>query len=185
MNKDDILNSLKTMASIKKIGPLKIDEENSRFQINGSVVNVGKKPGALSKMMAVGTLGMSVIAEKAISGNKQHVGQNKWFQFSDLLSYEFLEDDAVVVSGGVGQALIGGAVFGAAGAIAGGITGKRVQKKRVDSLQIKITLNSFDYPCVLVPIISKPTKTNSKEYHEAMKEAHQILAALDVISHKQ
>lgn len=185
MNGMDILNSIKAMNSIKKIGPLKIDEANSQFQINGSVMNVGKKSSAFSKMMAVGTLGMSTIAEKAITGGKQHVGQNKWFQFSDLLSYEFLEDDAVVISGGVGQALIGGAVFGAAGAIAGGITGKRVQKKRVDSLQIKITLNSFDCPCVLVPIISKPTKTNSKEYQAAMNEAHQILSVLDVIAHKQ
>lgn len=173
------------MNGIKKIGPLKIDEANSQFQINGSVMNVGKKTSAFSKMMAVSTLGMSAIAEKAISGGKQHIGKNQWFQFSDLLNYELLEDDAVITSGGVGQALIGGAIFGGAGAIAGGITGKRVQKKRVDSLQIKVTLNSFDCPCMLIPIISKPIKTNSKEYQAAMEESHKILAALDVISHKQ
>lgn len=173
------------MNGIKKIGPLKIDEANSQFQINGSVMNVGKKASAFSKMMAVGTMGMSVIAEKALTGGKQHIGKNQWFQFSDLLNYELLEDDAVITSGGVGQALVGGAIFGGAGAIAGGITGKRVQKKRVDSLQIKVTLNSFDCPCMLIPIISKPVKTNSKEYQAAMEEAHKILSSLDVISHKQ
>lgn len=173
------------MNGIKKIGPLKIDEANSQFQINGSVLNVGKKSSAFSKMMAVSTLGMSAIAGKAISGGKQHVGKNLWFQFSDLLNYELLEDDSIVTSGGVGQALIGGALFGGAGAISGGITGKRIQKKRVDSLQIKITLNSFDCPYMLIPIISKSVKTNSKEYQAAIEEAHQILSALDVISHKQ
>lgn len=59
-------------------------------------------------------------------GNK--IGSNIWYKFSDLISYELLEDDAIVTSGGVGQALIRGAVFGGAGAVAGAITGKRIQK---------------------------------------------------------
>ena len=57
-----------------------------------------------------------------------------------------IEDDSVVTSGGVGQALIGGALFGGLGAVAGGLTGKRVQKKRIESLYIKVTLNSFKTP---------------------------------------
>lgn len=173
------------MNGIKKVGPLKIDEVNSQFQIHGSVLNIGKKSSVFSKMLAVSTLGMSALMGKILGGSKHHVGKNKWFQFTDLLNYELLEDDSVITSGGVGQALIGGAIFGGAGAIAGGITGKRVQKKRIDSLLIKITLNSFDCPCVLIPIISKPVKTNSKDYLAGINEAHKILSALDVISHNQ
>ena len=96
-----------------------------------------------------------------------------------------MEDDSIVTSGGVGQALIGGAIFGAAGAIAGGITGKRVQKKKIESLYIKITLNTFNNPCLLIPLITKPIKTNSKEYQSAFNEAHQILSTLDVITHNK
>ena len=81
--------------------------------------------------------------------------------------------------------MIGGALFGGAGSIAGAITGKRVQKKRIDSLYIKVTLNNFDTPCILIPLITKPTKTNSKEYQSAFQEAHKILSVLDVISHNQ
>lgn len=115
----------------QKIGALKIDEANQMFQINGVIPTNGKKSGIIGKsfkgLMAVSTLGMSVAAEKMLNmGNK--IGFNIWYKFSDLVSYELLEDDAIVTSGGVGQALIRGAVFGGAGAVAGAITGKRIQK---------------------------------------------------------
>ena len=135
--------------------------------------------------MALSTMGMSLAAEKMITGGKNKADMNKWYPFSDLVSYDLLEDDAIVTSGGVGQALVGGAVFGGVGAVAGAITGKRVQKKRVDSLYIKVTLNNFDTPCILIPLITKPTKTNSKEYKTAFEEAHRILSILDVITHNQ
>ena len=80
-------------------------------------------------MMAVSTLGMSVAAEKMLGASKQRVGNKEWLDYSDLISYELLEDDSVVTSGGVGQALVGGALFGGFGAIAGGITANRTQKK--------------------------------------------------------
>lgn len=175
----------------KKIGPVQIDENNRMFRISGSVPVVGKKNGlgkSLFKgVMAVSTMGMSVAAEKIAGGggNKQKVGDKTWLGFSDLLSYDLLEDDSLVTSGGVGQALIGGALLGGAGAIAGGLTGKRVQKKKVDSLTIKVTLNNFNCPCLMIPLITKSTKTNSKEYQNAFNLAHQILSALDVIAHNQ
>lgn len=171
-----------------KVGPVKIDENNEMFQINGTVPANGKKSGLIGKTfkatMAVGTMGMSLAAEKMLGGGGKKVGANEWFAFSELLNYDLIEDDAVVTSGGVGQALIGGALFGGLGVVAGGITGKRVQKKRVESLYIKATLNSFKCPCVLIPLITKPTKTNSKEYQAAFEEAHRILSTLDVITHR-
>lgn len=173
----------------QKIGPVQIDENNKMFRILGSIPVNGKKDGigkSLFKgMMAISTVGMSVAAEKMIGGgNKQKVGDKTWLKFTDLISYELLEDDSLVTSGGVGQALVGGALFGGAGAIAGGITGKRIQKKKVDSLIVKVTLNNFDCPCMLIPLITKSTKTNSSEYTTAFNLAHQILSALDVIAHR-
>ena len=159
------------------------------FQINGTIPTNGKKTGIIGKsfkgLMAVSTMGMSLAAEKMISGGKAKAGTNKWFPFSALVSYDLLEDDSLVTSGGVGQALIGGAVFGGAGAIAGAITGKKTQKKKIESLYIKVTLNDFNIPCILIPLITKPTKTSSKEYQTIFEEAHKILSVLDVISHNQ
>lgn len=170
----------------KTVGPVQIDEIHHMFRINGTVAKNGKKSGIGKTMIkgvaAVGTGGLSLLVP---NGNKQKVGSKDWFEFSNLLSYELLEDDSIVTSGGVGQALIGGAIFGGVGAIAGGITGKRVQKKRVESITIKVTLNSFDTPCILIPLITKPIKTNSREYQNAITSAHEILSILDVITHNK
>lgn len=176
-------------SATKKIGPVQIDENQQKFRINGSVPVNGKKDGLgksmFKGMMAVSTLGMSVAAEKMLGASKQRVGNKEWLDYSDLISYELLEDDSVVTSGGVGQALVGGALFGGFGAIAGGITANRTQKKKIDSLYIKATVNNFSSPCIMIPLITKPVKTNSKEYQTAFNLAHQILSALDVITHNK
>lgn len=175
--------------STQKVGPVKIDEKHRVFQINGTIAQNGKRTGIIGKsfkgLMAVSTFGMSVAAEKALGMGGKKVGANEWHEFTDLISYDLIEDDSVVTSGGVGQALIGGALFGGLGAVAGGITGKRTQKKRIESLYIKVTLNSFKNSCVLIPIITKPTKTNSKEYKNAFEDAQEILSVLDVITHNK
>ena len=103
-----------------KVNVIKVDEQHRTFQIKGYV------PKPLKGALAVSTLGMSSI----ISSSVNSAGANNWYNFDDLVSYELLADDSVVVSGGVGQALIGGLTFGGAGAIAGDITGKRKQKKK-------------------------------------------------------
>lgn len=183
-------NNKNAIKATRQVGPIQIDEPHRMFRINGAVPINGKKDGAGKSMfkgiMAVGTMGMSVAAEKLIGGgNKQKVGNKEWLEFNDLLNYDLLEDDSLVTSGGVGQALIGGAIFGGFGAVAGGITGKRTQKKKVESLYIKATVNNFGSPCIMIPLITKPTKTNSKEYQTAFNLAHQILSALDVITHNK
>ena len=167
---------------------VKVNQTDRTFQVRG-IIPASKKSGIIGKsfkgLMALSTMGMSLAAEKMITSGKNKADMNKWYTFSYLVSYDLLEDDAIVTSGGVGQALVGGAVFGGVGAVAGAITGKRVQKKRVDSLYIKVTLNNFNTPCILIPLITKPTKTNSKEYKTAFEEAHKILSILDVITHNQ
>ena len=168
--------------SIQKQSIIQIDETNRKFRIKGAIAVNGKKTGliggAAKGLFAISTLGMSVAAEKALGLGKKKVGSKEWFDFEDLVSYELLEDDAIVTSGGVGQALIGGFAFGSAGMIAGGLTGKRIQKKRIESIMIKVTLNDFSCPCIMIPLITKPTKTNSKEYQSAFTEAHKILSTL-------
>lgn len=185
----EIKDNFELAKQLKKVGIITINERDRTFQIKGAIAPNGKKTGLIGGLfkgtLAVSTMGMSVAAEKALGLGKTKVGTKDWYDFDDLISYELLEDDSVVTSGGVGQALIGGAIFGAAGAIAGGITGKRTQKKKVDSLYIKVTLNSFSSPCLMIPLITKSIKTSSKEYQAAFNEAHQILSTLDVITHNK
>jgi len=173
----------------KQIGPVQIDENHEKFRINGSVPVNGKKDSTgksiFKGIMAASTLGLSVAAEKIVGGGNQKVGDKTWLDYSDLLSYELMENDSLVTSGGVGQALVGGALFGGFGAVAGGITGKRIQKKKIESLTIKVTLNNFDCPCLMIPLITKSIKSSSKEYQKALNEAHTIMSALDVITHNK
>ena len=187
--KTAVENYQNTYRPTKQIGPVQIDENHSVFRIHGAIPVNGKKAGIGKTLfkgtLALSTMGMSLAAEKLIGGNKQKVGSKEWLNYSDLLSYELLEDDSIVTSGGVGQALIGGAIFGGFGAVAGGITANRTQKKKIESLFIKVTTNNFSSPCCLIPLITKPTKTGCKEYQNAFNLAHQILSALDVIAHRQ
>lgn len=184
-----IENNRNAIKATKTIGPVQIDENHRMFRINGAVPVNGKKDGFTKTMfkgaMAVGTLGMSVAAEKLVGGGKKRVGNKEWLEYSDLIGYDLLEDDSLVTSGGVGQALVSGALFGGFGAVAGAITGKRVQKKKIESLIIKVTVNNFGFPCIMIPLITRPTKTNSKEYQTAFNLAHRILSTLDVITHNK
>ncbi len=179
---------LATFRASKKVGPIQIDEKNRLFQIYGAIPTKKKTGlvGATFKgMMAVSTMGMSVAAEKALGLGKPKVGNKNYYSFDDLISYELIEDNSLVTSGGVGQALIGGAVFGGFGAVAGGITAKRTQKRKVESLYIKVTLNDFSNPCIMIPLITKPTKTNCNEYKNAFTLSQQILSIFDVITHNK
>src|SRR5690606_10900120 len=47
------------------------------------------------------------------------------YNYSDIVNFELLEDGESIASGGLGRALVGGALFGGVGAIVGGVTGKR------------------------------------------------------------
>ncbi len=90
----------------------------------------------------------------------------------------------MVLTGGVGHALVGGALFGIHGAVAGSLLGSK-EKKEIKQLNIKITLNSFDTPSIIIQVIQKPLKLNSKEYKKVLNQANEILTALDIISHRQ
>lgn len=186
----DMFNS-----DISKVGFVTVDKANKQFKLRD--INIpGKKSGGLLKnsfkaTLAVSTWGMSLLVPGGgFNGGKKKTG---WIPFEDLVSYELLQNDDVVVSGGVGQAIIGGVVgaallgplYGAAGMIAGGATAKRTSSTKINSLAVRITLNSFDMPCCFVYLIEKPTKNNSKAYREAVENAQQLLSTLDLIVHNK
>lgn len=174
------------MKKFKKIENITIDEENKKFKMDKVVVPNSKKRGCLSKFLLISITNIFYPFFKK-DGKKN----TDWFSFDDLVSYELIQNDDVVVTGGVGKAVVGGAVmtalagglWGMTGAVVGGVTGKRKQSKKVNYLAIRITLNSFDFPCCFIYLIEKPTKSNSKEYKKVIENAQLILSALDLITH--
>ncbi|WP_290770508.1 SHOCT domain-containing protein [Anaerofustis sp.] len=173
----------KNNPNIKTYGVITIDEENNRFKIKGAVKGKiadtkGKK--VLKATVALATGGTSLL----IPDGKTKVGTDIWYDFADLLTYELIEDNGVVSSGGVASAVIGGLAFGGDGAIIGGLTGKKKSKKMVENIIVRITLNDNDNPMVLVPFIKKPVKTKSSDYRKALEDSRALISRLEIIAKK-
>ncbi len=103
-----------------------------------------------------------------------------YFKYSDIVSFDLLEDGENVSKGGLGRAVAGGLLFGGVGAIVGGVTGAKTTKNVCNSLQIKITLRNSYQQTVYIPFISMSTKTSSFEYKTAYKNAQETLSALQL-----
>lgn len=103
------------------------------------------------------------------------------YKYDAINEFELLEDGETVSSGGLGRALIGGALFGGTGAIVGGITGKRKRKSKISSLRIKLSLNNIDTPIDYIDFLDKKTKKGSSVYKEAYENAQECLSILDMI----
>ncbi|MFA1763262.1 SHOCT domain-containing protein len=99
----------------------------------------------------------------------------------EIMQFELLEDGESIVSGGLGRAVVGGALFGATGAVVGGVTGKKTTRKIVNTFKIKITFNNINNPLEYINLINTRTKTNSSIYQNACNEAQEILSVLSII----
>lgn len=109
----------------------------------------------------------------------------KIYRFDDIVGFELLEDGDSVTKGGLGRALVGGALLGGVGAIVGGVTGKKKTKSVVNSLKVKITVNDTSNPTVYVNLLNSKTKTNSFVYKVSYSSAQEILSMLSVITENQ
>ena len=101
------------------------------------------------------------------------------FAYEEIISFELLEDGSAVYSGGLGKAVVGGLLFGTAGAIAGGTSKKATET--CTSLQVKIVTTNRDYPSVFINFISSETKTSSITYTIEMESAQNVLSKLSTI----
>lgn len=103
------------------------------------------------------------------------------FRFDEILDYEFNEDGQTVTKGGLGRAVVGGALFGGVGAVVGGITGKKKSKTFITSMKIRISLkNKYHHQIVLDfnPTGSK-LQSGSFAYNQYLKEVESTLSLLD------
>ena len=108
------------------------------------------------------------------------------YNLSDILEFEYIEDGTSQVKGGLGSALVGGALFGGVGAIVGGVTGTKNTKKVVNEMKIKFVIKS-DIPTVdYLSIKSAPSvKSDSQQYRTYIKQLHEILAILNYATPKE
>lgn len=124
------------------------------------------------------------------------------YDFKDIINCDLVNEsgeEIVTQTTGVnrrkislGKALIGGAVFGPAGAIIGGIAGKtKINQKSVTTtspvcskLQIIVTVTDLKSPIVNLNFINSNVYKNSNEYNKAFESATKVMATLQGIVYK-
>lgn len=112
-----------------------------------------------------------------IFGNKQEVFS---YHFNDLISFELYQDGKSLISGTAGEALAGGLIFGAVGAIAGASSAKDIVTNCTD-LHINLSINDVKHPHHQLPFIIETVSNDSNEYKYEIGFANEILSLLAFI----
>ncbi len=106
------------------------------------------------------------------------------YSFSDILDVEILENGSAVTLGGAGEAIAGGVLFGAIGAMVGSMTASRKTTGICESLQVKITLNDTSRAVEYIDIITTSTKKTSGTYKKAFAVAQDCLSVLKIVQNE-
>lgn len=109
----------------------------------------------------------------------------KVYKYSDIVDYELLEDGESITKGGLGRAIVGGALFGGVGAVVGGVTGGKKSKSICNSLKIKITVNDLNNPAIYINFLTTATKKDSFTYKNLYKSAQECLSTLQLICNSE
>lgn len=178
-DKDDQKALKDLFVSSRDIGDISVDIDHKLFKVKHASQQIEKKDGFFKKAgkatLALSTAGASLAVEMAMKPS------DRIFRFEELKSYELLEDDSSVTSGGLGAAAVGGVALGLGGAVVGSLVGNKKQKKVVDNFVLKINTNDMYFPCILINYIQSSTKTSSGAYKNAMSLAQQSISMLDLI----
>ncbi len=97
-------------------------------------------------------------------------------KFTDIIDCEILEDNNTIMKGGVGRAIVGGALAGGVGAIVGANT--RKSQNITNSLQLRIITNDISKSLYTIKLIKNETKKDSIEYKRAMNFANNVYATV-------
>ena len=100
------------------------------------------------------------------------------YNYSEVLEYEILEDGNTITKGGLGSAIVGGALFGGIGAVVGGLTGGKKVKEVVKSLKVKIVLDNKIVPAEYIELLTTEFKKDGFVYRVAKQQAEDIVAIL-------
>ena len=101
-------------------------------------------------------------------------------KYKDVVSFDLIEDGETVTSGGIGRALVGGALFGEAGAIVGALTANK-SKEFCTILKVALTVKNMENSIYFATFLNKKTKINSSAYAVAYQGARECISILQSI----
>lgn len=98
------------------------------------------------------------------------------FQYENIVDYELLQNGATVSKGSMGGAVVGGLLFGTAGAIAGAAGSKRIEIDVCTNLSIKVTLKDTYRKVCYITFVNGNLATNSNAYNVAYTLAQNCMS---------
>ena len=101
----------------------------------------------------------------------------KTYNIRDIYDFELIEDGKSIVKGNAGKALVGGALFGVVGAIAGA-SSRHKQKEMCTKMQIRIGLRNNKEQNIYILLIFSKTKKDGIVYKSMETMANDILTYL-------
>ena len=99
--------------------------------------------------------------------------------YEKIISFEVLQNSHQVASGGLGRAVVGGLLFGGAGAVVGAVTGKSTSVEERQSIKVNITLDNPANPLVTVTMFKKGLL--SGDGSDAASETQRLVAKLNQV----
>lgn len=104
------------------------------------------------------------------------------FPYSDIISYELLQDGETITKGSLGGAIVGGALFGGVGAIVGSSMGSKT-KQEISEYRIKIVTKNTCYPEVYINFLTTgKVKSDSILFKSHSGNAQHILSLLAIMT---
>lgn len=114
------------------------------------------------------------------------IGSIDIINFSELIECQILEDSNVIMQGGVGRAIVGGALAGNVGAIVGANT--RKSSTMLNNFSIDIITNDINNSVVRLKMIDSPLDINTygNIYRDILSFSNDVYALIQsVISNKE
>lgn len=102
------------------------------------------------------------------------------FEYRNIVDYELLQNGTSVSKGSVGSAIVGGLLFGAAGAVVGAAGSKRTEVGVCTNLSIKITLRDTYKKVCYITFIKDSIEMNTETYVLAQKIAQHCMSYLKI-----
>ncbi len=111
------------------------------------------------------------------------------FNFKDVIESEIIEDGYSVTKSSrtsqAGGAVVGGLLFGGAGAIIGGLSGSKKTTKNVTRIDLKIVVNDLSNPIYTINFLNRsagrPVLSGEYEYKQAMEQAMKCHSMISII----
>ena len=102
------------------------------------------------------------------------------YRYDEIVSFELKENGNAITSGGLGRAVVGGVLFGGAGAVVGAVTGGKTTKQKLTSIDISITLSNSWRNLIEVKFLRNGETCKSGGFFHGvhMQEAKALLAFL-------